>query len=217
MNKKKILTIALALVLVVAMTVAGTLAVLKETAPAELQNTFVAAGGGKIIPTPLADNFKLQEHAYTWDADTAAYTQGALQASGVAYDGAAPGMDIPKDPMVSVNVVKGASAYIFVKIVDTASLIDWEIDDSNWVAVSGYDGVYVYKNIVAGTSDSTTEADFELYQVNVLKDKHVSVQDTTFPAAVDGTVDLGAITITAYACQAQGFDDAAAAWADCFA
>ena len=54
-------------------------------------------------------------------------------------------------------------------------------------------------------------------RMNVLKDKHVSVQDTTFPAAVDGTVDLGAITITAYACQAQGFDDAAAAWADCFA
>ena len=213
MNKKKILTAALALILVVAMTVAGTLAVLKETAPAELANTFVAAGGGDIIPDPLSDNFKLQEHTYTWNADTAAYTAGALQTTGVAYDGAAPGMDIPKDPMVSVNVVNGASAYIFVKIVDTAPLIDWAIDNSSWMAVTGYEGVFVYKNIVAGT-----DADWELNQVNVLKNNIVSVKDATFPAAdAEGKVDLGAITFTAYACQAQGFTDAAAAWAGCFA
>ena len=32
----------------------------------------------------------------------------------------------------------------------------------------------------------------------------------------EGKVDLGAITITAYACQAQGFDSASAAWTACF-
>ena len=49
--KKKLLLAALALVLVIAMTVAGTLAFLKEES-ASVTNTFIAAGGGQLIDDP---------------------------------------------------------------------------------------------------------------------------------------------------------------------
>ena len=226
MNKKKILTAALALILVVAMTVAGTLAVLKETAPDTLTNTFVAAGGGDIIVDPLSSNFVLKEHKVTYSEATATYTASTTEeVTRNEYPGVAPGMDIPKDPTVKVNVKSGASAYIFVKIEDKAPLLTWAAADG-WTKLSETtaDGVtttvLAWSSIVTGgTAEQDAAGAFDLTQT-VLKDNKVSIaSNATIPEPAQGetSVSLGSIEITAYACQAQGFTDAAAAWAGCFA
>jgi hypothetical protein len=221
MNKKKIFTIAIALVLVVAMTVAGTLAVLKEKSEDTLTNTFVAAGAGDIIVQPLSSNFLLKEHKVTYDDATAKYTASTTEeVTSNEYTGVAPGMDIPKDPTVKVNVKSGASAYIFVKIVDSAPLLTWE-PASGWTKISETTAEGVTTTVLAwnaivtgGTAAEDAAGTFDLTQA-VLKDNKVSIASTAEipePASGETTVSLGSIVITAYACQAQGFDSASAAW-----
>lgn len=209
MNKKKLLALALTFILVAALSVAGTLAVLQVASADKLENTFVAAAGGEIIETPTSDNFTLNEHKVTYNTATAAYEASATElVKSNAYENVAPGMTIPKDPMVTANVKTGASAYIFVKIEDTAALIDWTIADG-WVALGSYPGVYVYGNSVV---NGTTAV--ELDNVKVFAGDIVTVKDEALPAAdAAGKVDLGKIEVTAYAVQAQGFENAAAAWA----
>lgn len=225
MNKKKILTIALALVLVVAMTVAGTLAVLKETAPDTLTNTFVAAGAGDIIVQPLSSNFVLKEHKVTYNEATAAYSVDSnTEVTSNDYSGVAPGMEIPKDPIVKVNVKSGASAYIFVKIVDSASLITWEKADGWTVISQAAEGdvtttVLAYNSIVTGgTAEQDAAGTFDLEQAVLKNNKVLIASDAVIPDPADGetSVSLGNIVITAYACQAQGFADAEEAWTTCF-
>ncbi len=219
MNKKKILLVALAFVLVIAISVAGTLAFLTQST-AEVTNTFVAQKG-IIHKTDTDTGFKLIEHEYS--ATTKALTTTEVTEN--TYSGVLPKQKLPKDPKVSVNVETDAEIYLFIKVTNGTTLINATVDSTNWEAVDGYANVYVYKgtgstnNKIKGTSTA-----YELTNVSVFKngDTLDEVQakgfaETDLPAAgTDGTVSLGTIKVQAYATQTESFADAATAWGSTF-
>ena len=220
--KKKILLAMLAVVLIVAMSVAGTLAFLSQKTETPLKNTFIAAGGGKIIDdedddddnkdpiNPNVKGFFLVEHKVEYaDNNYSAVTPEEFVKTN-SYDKVAPKMNLFKDPLLTVNVENEAEVYIFVKVSSDVALnnaLSYELTD-DWTSLGG--GVYVYKNAVQTGADG-----IELNKVQILKDNKVVVADVdTFGDLNEGA--LGDLQFCAYICQAQGFDDASAAWAGCF-
>ncbi len=216
--KKKIFYSALAIVLIVVISVGATLAFVKEQ-KAPITNTFVA-GSQKIIHGDPSVNFTLTENGVKKDANgnLVQDTDVTVQAGGsLEYTDIVPGMDIPKNPKLKVDIETGAIVYVFVKIEPTSlnSNLSWAVNDAAWTAVSGVDNVYVWNS---GNPYTGTDA-LEIDGLSLLKDNQVVVADNAVftPAEGETTVALGSLAVSAYVCQAQSFANAAAAWADCFA
>lgn len=222
-RSKKALYAAVIAVLMLALTGMGTLAYLTASQSGEkaLVNTFVAAGGGGLIedPTDLSDFSLLEGYAEYKDGNYLLnYQVDRVYAN--TYDKVMPGMIIPKDPQLSVNLKEGAEAYVFVKVTDTTAqnltytvVSDW-IDITDDVTGLGEgEKLYVYKNAAV-----TGVAETELTEVSVLAGDKVYVADTL--TDTDTTTDgmqLGQIKMEAYLCQAGGFTTAAEAFTTCFA
>lgn len=241
MNKKKVLLTVLALILVCALSVTGTLAYLQASQEGEqaVVNTFVAAGGGKIITSDDALKLVESKAEYTTAAEATAdkpmgyHLIRDTETTKNNYKMATPNMTIPKDPKLTVNLEAGIEAYIFVKVIDaTQGNIIHTVDTTKWgsVTVSSItspDALYVYKtatsNIVTGVSGS------DLENVAILAGNNVTVlnageNDAAFTDTVPDDVNkpetlgvqLGELKFEAYVCQAAGFADAAAAFNACF-
>ena len=199
-RKKKTLTIAIALVLVVALAVGATWAYLTaQSGP--VVNTFTV---GKILDN--ASNFTLNEHPLK-NADT---TDGVYQldmnatpVQAVTYSAVMPGVDLPKDPTVTIkaNALKG-DAYLFV-VVDNqlASELTFDVN-SAWTKI-GEDSTKALYTIAAGklTAGNTTDLAW-----------HILGNDTVKVADKITSADLGTLTFNAYLVQAGGFENAVAAW-----
>lgn len=198
--KKKTLTIAIALVLVVALAVGATWAYLTATS-GPVVNTFTV---GKILDNK--DNFTLNEHPLK-NANT---TDGVYQldmnatpVQAVTYSAVMPGVDLPKDPTVTIKAgaLKG-DAYLFV-VVDNqlASELTFDVN-SAWTKI-GEDSTKALYTIAAGklTAGNTTDLAW-----------HILDNDTVKVADKITSADLGMLTFNAYLVQAGGFETAAAAW-----
>lgn len=202
--KKKLMTV-LALVLVIAMSVAGTYAYL--TSQAEVKNTFTV---GKVAIT--LDEAKTNVDGKKVDADGNILAQGATDyriPNGNEYK-LMPGHEYSKDPIV--RVTKDSEAcYVFVKVVDDIAAI--EVNDAgtpnvaaqiianDWTALEGVNNVY-YKSVSA--TDAKNGVDLDVFNGFAIQD---DVTNTELAAYNNKT-----ITITAYAVQQDGFETAAAAW-----
>lgn len=218
--KKKLLLAALALVLVIAMTVAGTLAFLKEESES-VTNTFIAAGGGKLIddpedPDPTPDDpyddngFYLLEHGIEAD-DLGVYTQTDDIVDGNEYK-VLPGVDLPKDPYLNIIGKTEVAAYLYVEVVDGLgedSPLSYELAGC-WAdtGLTGDNGgkIYVYSGAdgaILVTDDVT---------VSILKDNKIVVADD---AELDADAEL-ALDFYGYLAQASAGDGAAAAFTACF-
>ena len=224
--KKKIFFAAIAVVLIVAISVAGTLAVMTKTT-GSVTNTFTAKGG--IIDPEDTDAFTLKEHEPTWNDTSKKYTGlSSTEKTSVTYDHASPKMEIPKDPTIKVNLMVDASAYLFVKVEDTTGGFITSSMASGWNATAVETGtnykIYAYSTVLVGTENSATNAEYPAIQVlaggtDTFTTGKVTVTDydesdtTSLTPAADGTITFGALTFTAYLVQAEGFDTAAAAWA----
>ncbi len=220
MNKKKILSVAIALVLVALIGV-GTLAFLTAES-SEVTNTFVPAGGGNIIKDgDVTNNFKLDESTLTYVAASvdgsgalvpASYTLGdPRQSTGSTYEGLMPGVTVPKDPQVNVIIENGIAAYLFVKVEDSSNgNLEFTVNATDWTALgTSYPGVYAYKTVIIGDG-STAVTSF------ILTGNEVTVADDAEPLTGSDPASFGNLVFSAYACQAEGFDSAAAAYAGCF-
>lgn len=144
--KKKTLTIAIALVLVVALAVGATWAYLTKTSNV-VSNTFTAG-------TVLGDDskFELKEHdvqqiangTYSLKDTYATKKDGAY--CGVEYKDVVPGVNLPKDPAVTVEKLK-TQAYLYI-VVDKllADGMTADVDSNNWKQISadGQKVLYVY-------------------------------------------------------------------------
>lgn len=225
--KKKTLTIAIALVLVVALAVGATYAYLTASS-GPVKNTFVV--GGAVANGDL----KLFEHVANKNAD-GSYTLGSDTTTSNAYT-VMPGVNLPKDPTVTVEKASG-EYYLFVEVTKgsgfasvtvgegdnakTGTPLSCNVDTANWqpLTLPGKDAnreVYVY--CVTGKSAIQSAPVENVAVLKTIGDTQntITVSDDNDIVATLTNDSASALTFKAYACQAAGFADAAAAFTACF-
>lgn len=188
---KKTLTVLLALVLVIAMSVAGTMAYLTSTD--SVTNTFTV---GKVAIT--LDEAKVDKYGV---ADT-----NEPRVTGNEYM-LIPGHEYVKDPIIHFQP-KSEASWLFVKVengieaIEAATTIKDQItsDANGWTLLEGTNNVY-YKSVPAN-EDDTKAVDYPVFG--------------SFKLTSDADVADYAnaqIKVTAYAIQKDGFEsDVALAW-----
>ena len=199
MKTKKILALALAAVLLMAMTVAGTMAWLQDST-GEIENTFTAS----------TINIDIDETEDTDNDNKASFKM-------------VPGADIAKEPFA---IVEGGSEelWLFVTIVEAGNItvdgttytfddyLTYAIDDA-WTIVSGKQ-TDANDTIVIGQKVS---ASADNQNKNILKEKKVEVLDSVTKAMMDAltTSNYPTLTFSASAIQAANINatTAAEAWA----
>lgn len=198
--KKKTLTVAIALVLVVALAVGATWALLTDSK--EITNTFSA---GKV--TDENTQFTLVESNVVKDS-TGAYVKGeGTTNAGIQYKDVLPGAPIFKDPTVSVKGLV-ADAYLFVVVTDsTGAGLTATVDAANWTKLGekGNQTLYAVKanNGLVKATDVVENA----LTTTILAGNQVAVADD-----YTGGEAATSITFTAYLIQAAGQNDAVDAW-----
>ena len=210
MNKKKVLLVVVALVLVCALSVMTTMALLAEKVNPVI-NTFVAAGGSDNFVT----NFALKEYQYTQEKD-GTYTKGSA-VTGAEADNyvvneyvVLPGTTIPKEAFVELQRTSDAPAYLFIEVksglstgnaaADGNPVYTWSVS-SDWVetAATGLHGgtVYVYKDVLGKVE---TTANYGILTNNSI------VVNKNATAAEIGTTEVK-MEFYAYICQATVAND----------
>lgn len=187
---KKTLTLVLSFVLVIALTIAGTVAYLTST-PGAVTNTFTI---GKIEIT--LDEYKVKDEYGEKDTSVDRVTANTYKLI--------PGHSYDKDP--TVHVKPGSEAcYVFVKVVDAIAAIEddttvaAQIAANGWTALDGVANVY-YKTQGAVASDADA--------VDLVVFKTFKIKGNADVSSYEGKT----IVVTAYAIQQDGFADANAAW-----
>ena len=191
MKARKILANVMALVLVAALSVVGTVAYLNDRS-------------GKIKNTFTVGNIEIKLEETKIDTDNLTVTSDKIEEGENKYK-VYPEQTIDyKDPTVTV-IKDSEKCYLFIKVdeTDAKNIITWTIADG-WTALTGETGVY-YRVVESSTSDQA---------FTVLKDNSVMISkdlgSTTMTA--DDLADVS-LEFSAYAIQFAGFADAAAAWA----
>ena len=185
----KPLVIAICAVLLVAGSVAGTLAYL--TATSEVTNTFTV---GNI--TIALDEAQVDEYG--------AEVTLAARVTDNSYK-LVPGRMYKKDP--TIHVTEGSEAcYLFVRIENNISgvvtgSVAAQLTANGWTLLADADNVYYYHEVVDASGADKDVAVFESFTVKA---------DATNEqiAACNGQT----IVVTAYAVQSHGFNNAADAW-----
>lgn len=181
---KKTLTIILAFALVIAMSVAGTVAYL--TSQDSVTNTFTV---GKV---------KITLDEAEVDANGAVTSAERVKANSYKL---IPGHTYTKDPIIHVDA-SSEKCWLFVKvengisaIEDSTNTIEAQLAAKGWSAVTGAANVYAYKESVAGGTDVPVFGSFQIAG-----------------NADVANYENATVVVTAYAVQADGFNTAEAAW-----
>lgn len=151
-------------------------------------------------------NIDLWEHAY--DATTNAL--GTSKVTKVENYKIIPGVDLPKDPTVTVKA-NSEACWLFVKVEKSGTFVTdkvtYSIDDTVWTQLDNVAGVY-YKKIDTLTASET--------DYNILKDKKVTVSQGLTKNEIN-SIEEGqknpTLTFKAYAVQLDAAQTAADAWA----
>ncbi|MBR5447917.1 MAG: hypothetical protein IKV40_05795 [Clostridia bacterium] len=149
---------------------------------------------GKVtISANLAQGFEMYEHevAQNSDGTYANVTQnsdGSYKISGEITDEneyrVLPGIDIPKDPTISIKGKSGIPAYLFIEVVDRLdhSIINYDLAEY-WREVAGakpQNGGKVYVYIVDGTPGwLTNETIGSTFEVSIIKGNKLTVSSNT--------------------------------------
>lgn len=187
-NKKNLLIVACALLLVV-VTVFATIAWLVDT-DNEISNTITIG------------NISISLSEAPVDADGKA-TSGTRVTENTYK--LFPGKEYDKDPTVFVDA-KSEESYLFVKVdnqlgnvIDTADLSQ-QLTSNGWTLVAGESNIYQYRTTVDGGDEAIA---FDTFKV----------VGTATEADLQAVSDKK-IMVYAYAIQAEGFDTSAEAWAE---
>ncbi len=191
-NTKKIVALVLAIVLVCAASVMGTLAYLNSTTVIAT-NTFTV-GDVKIT----LDEAKVNEYGVAIGTD---------RVTGNTYK-LIPGHTYTKDP--TIHVQKGSEeCYVFVKVengladIEAGTTIAQQMEKNDWTKLTGVDGVenvYYYQRTVDARSDAIDLPVFGEFTINSALD----AEDLSNYGGAN-------ITVTGYAIQADGFENVNAA------
>lgn len=191
-TRNRILLTAVAALLLVVMTVGGTVAYLTAKSQ-EVKNTF----------KPSAITVDINEHVYdpaTGDVTTAVTkTNNNYQFI--------PGFDMEKDPYVTVT--NDVDCYVFLTHTKPANWPEWAtytIDTSEWTELEA--GVW-YKEVAANATDK---------EFNVITGQTITVPTTVTATELNALYSNGTaveleLVFNAYACQKLPFTSAAEAWA----
>lgn len=193
---KKKLTTVLAIVLVVALSVAGTYAYLTAQTK-QVTNTFTAAG--------LASKFTLDESKAHQQPDGSYTLDVADRVQENTYS-VVPKVNLAKDPTVHVTLEKNVGAYVFLAVSNNlGNGLTAKIDDSVWKELGttytdaqGVEWTMYYKQL----EGSATPAQVD---INVLANQQIVVGDTV-------AENCGNIVFNAYLTQSAGFTSALDAW-----
>ena len=198
MTAKKTLLSVLAVVILCAVCITGTLAYLTKTSGA-VTNTFTYGGG--------LNDLGLYEHEAT--EEDGVYTLSDTETTtSNNYDTIYPGVDIPKDPQVSLTGSGNTSGYLFIEKVegegfDTA--LQYTVDTANWTETTlvGQHGGTVYVYALNGGKVTKLDA-----PVHILANDKITVAANADLTNVNGDT----LTFYAYLLQASGFGTAADSW-----
>ena len=203
--RNKILLLALCMAALIAVSVIGTMAYLTSTDT--VTNTFTV---GKVA-------IKLDE-AKVNDAGVAATPAERVKTNSYKL---MPGHSYTKDP--TVHVTDGSeNCYIFVKVengisafeaaneegTDGYKTIATQITTNGWTKLADVDNVY-YRSYTNGENAQKSFTVFSNFKI-ADNANNAEATKTSWNAV---TAENTKITVTAYAIQADGFADAAAAWA----
>ena len=190
---KKTLTMVLALVLVFALGVGGTLAWLSATTT-PVVNTFTV---GDI-------NIDLNEHEYVPSTKSLATDKEPVKTN-ENYK-FVPGDTLPKDPYVTVKAGSEA-CWLFVKLEKSEGFdtyLQYEMAD-DWIVLPSNPSVY-YRKVDAVSADT---------EFQVIKGNKVTVKSEVTNELMDAVESANpTLTISAYAIQQLKFDDVADAWTE---
>ena len=147
----------------------------------------------------LADNLTLTESQAIRQANGTYTLNTATPVSGNTYV-LMPGVDIPKDPKITVYGKTAVPAYLYVEVVISALPADitYAMADG-WGKLTGITGpqggtVYVYNTLLNGTPNEVT--------VQILKNNTLTVSQKLSQTAT------GTVTFYAYLCQQNGSAEA---------
>lgn len=206
--KKKLMTV-LALVLVIAMSVAGTYAYLTSA--------------DKVVNTFTVGNVAIKLDEAKVDANGVAVTP-AERVKANSYK-LLPGHTYAKDP--TVTVLKGSeNSYVKMTVTfsDAADLdAIFAPNGANLLSIfNGYDNTnWIYKGNTEDTGKNTRTYEFWYKETVAAPDADVALdalfESITVPGTITNaqlaTIEGMTITVNAYAIQADGFANAEAAWA----
>lgn len=192
---KKKLTTVLAIVLVVALSVAGTYAYLTAQTD-QVKNTFTAAG--------LASEFSLDESKANQQPDGSYTLDVRTRVQENTYS-VVPTVTLKKDPTVHVTLEKNVGAYVFLAVDNNlGDGLTATIDDTQWTALNktytanGAEWTIYYKQLAGSATPAQVD-------INVLAGQQIVVGDTV-------AEDCGNIVFNAYLTQSAGFTSALDAW-----
>lgn len=192
---KKKLTTVLAIVLVVALSVAGTYAYLTAQTD-QVKNTFTAAG--------LASEFSLDESKANQQPDGSYTLDVRTRVQENTYS-VVPTVTLKKDPTVHVTLEKNVGAYVFLAVDNNlGDGLTATIDDTQWIALNktytanGAEWTIYYKQLAGSATPAQVD-------INVLAGQQIVVGDTV-------AEDCGNIVFNAYLTQSAGFTSALDAW-----
>lgn len=206
MKRKKTWLIVACTVMVLAVSVVGTIAYLTDTT-GPVVNTFTM---GNLLDDPL--NFVLKEHQATDTDKDGVYTLDDTKEVNTNTYTVLPGVDLPKDPFVKTNETLKLDAYVFVEVVDeTGTALHFTVDSDKWTELVGVTGPNSGKVYVMRANNGIAKAGAFLGPIAILTDDEITVDNVaiTNAAAQFG----GTVTFYGYMIQAGGFTDYNAAWA----
>lgn len=171
MSKKKTLLVAVALVLVCVMSIMGTVAYMKNNTGA-VTNTFIVSGGGK-----LATNLTLDESEAVQAANGSYTLVTATRVSANTYN-VMPGMEIDKDPTITITGKTEAPAYLFFEVVNPLDTEVYTYSFTGWTELSGVTGYMGGKVYVYGDANGTIITNENVAaSYKILTDDKITVED----------------------------------------
>ena len=205
MKMKKTLTAVVALALVAAVSVAGTMAYLTDkTGP--VTNTFTAGSLGADMKLALLETPAQQgtDGQYT-------LTDGTPVANGQEYANVLPGSTNAMDPHVNVTGLT-TDAYLFIEVVnDESDAIEASVNTDNWTLMEGVTSKTTDAKVYKYHADGKVANGQTLDKIYVLKDNTFKVGTT-----MTNSDEMKPIVVKAYICQAAGFGSAEDAWKGAF-
>ena len=203
MQTKKVVSMIASMALVAVLAVAGTLAYLSKTSN-EVKNTFVAAN---LDVTLLLDETVVELKDDSVPGDYQFKTPKANNRTTAQSYSLVPGVDVPKDPIVTVEGLN-QKAYLFIEVVDTTpTTLTWTLD-GRWTKLgseTGKNGGQIYY-LNSAVNPNTGKQTF-----NIIEGEVVEV-DSSYAKPTGEE----ALTYYAYLCQYSGFASASEAWSAVF-